>query len=71
MNSRAIPEKDGPKYPRMMKHKEKEVIVLFHGEKEGIVIHSRGSKQYPIGYTSNNWNLGYFKEWKGEVVIST
>ena len=71
MYSKTTPQKQtqAPKYPCLMIGKDGTDIVLFHKEKEGIVV-GLPSENYHIGHYNNEWAMRYFVPYNGTVTLS-
>ena len=55
-------------YPKYRKCRSSEMIVLFHDEDEGIVIHP--NKKHHVGFYSRTWFQRDFEDAAGELIIS-
>lgn len=56
-------------YPKMMKHKDNGMIVLFKTVFEGVVIHKGTQKDWEIGWIQTQWPMSKFEDFHGNVVI--
>lgn len=61
-------EKDTP-YPKLMRGKVSGIVVLFFKECEGTVVGDTGPHS-TIGEFCDEWPMGIFEPFKGEVVLS-
>ena len=55
-------------YPKYRKCRSSEMIVLFHDEDEGIVMHP--NKKHNVGFYSRTWFQRDFEDATGELIIS-
>ena len=55
-------------YPKYRKCRSSEMIVLFHDEDEGIVMHP--NKKHHVGFYSRTWFQRDFEDATGELIIS-
>ena len=55
-------------FPRLMEGTESSVVVLFTESKKGVVV-SVGASADEIGWYHSNWQMEYFKDFKGELTL--
>ena len=55
-------------YPKYRKCRSSDMIVLFHDEDEGIVMHP--NKKHYVGFYSRTWFQRDFEDATGELIIS-
>lgn len=55
-------------YPYLMKSAFSDLIVLFYGDQEGVVIYG-GVGTFPVGYHSDGWDMDTFEPFKDRVVL--
>ena len=55
-------------FPRLMEGTESSVVVLFTESKKGAVV-SVGTSDNEIGWYHHNWQMDYFKDFKGELTL--
>ena len=56
-------------FPRLMKSKDYNTIVLFHDIKKGLILYSE-IKTDEVGEYHENWNMEEFENYHGEIIIS-
>ena len=56
-------------FPRLMEGTESSVVVLFTESKKGVVV-SVGTSENKIGWYHSNWQMEYFKDFKGELTLT-
>lgn len=61
------PEKPNIPYPKLMKSKVSPTVVLFTEEHIGIVLISG---LFNVGHFSDDWNMGQFKDYEGELSLT-
>ncbi len=58
------------RYPRLMKLcPYNNMVVLFSGDKQGIVVHSPASNDREIGYQSSTWDMTQFETFNKAVLL--
>ena len=73
INSKLKNETRGYDYPKLMVMKDKEYreeVVLFVSDRCGTLVSSTNDYDLKIGDYSNNWSMGSFEIFNGEVLIS-
>ncbi len=77
MKSEKRPNKESKEkieFPILMEYVDKDFVVLFKNERQGMVVHSL-YKQYPVGHNDENWASVHNKEvwtpYKGSIVLSS
>ena len=59
-------------YPKLMiddRVKNEVVVVLLNDYGDGTVVYSE-NQEYLIGYNSDTWNQGFFRDFTGEITLS-
>ena len=56
-------------FPRLMEGTESSVVVLFTESKKGAVV-SVGTGDNEIGWYYSNWQMDYFKDFKGGLTLT-
>jgi hypothetical protein len=64
------PNENYPEYPRLMKGKEDDDVVLFSSYENGTVIHS-GTMEYPVGFHQTDWDMDSFITFIGSVILES
>ncbi|AUR95256.1 hypothetical protein HOU78_gp36 [Vibrio phage 1.204.O._10N.222.46.F12] len=57
------------KFPKLMKWRDTYMIVLFHTQGSGTVVH-KGTSSNSIGYINSHWVMGRFSDYKGTLTLS-
>lgn len=55
-------------YPKLMKCKHSDLIVLFTGINTGTAINDP-IEQYDLGFFSSNWSSSDFEQYDGEITL--
>ena len=54
-------------FPKLMKSTQGILLVLFTGQKEGIVL--LGDDDWNLGHNSSSWNMGSFIDFNEELTL--
>jgi hypothetical protein len=56
-------------YPCLMTGTRSGVVILFHAEGKGVVVHNKGTGGSSEGYYSEDWYMGSFTPFDGTVTL--
>ena len=58
------------KFPKLMKHKTNNRIVLFETITRGVEVRGSNNMESAIGFTSNRWDTSDYEDFNGSVTLS-
>ena len=65
---KGVEENKELEFPKLMEGTETSVVVLFTESKKGAIV-SVGTSDNKIGYYHFDWQMEYFKDFKGELTL--